>query len=912
MEIVAQKWYLSIRQFCLIILFSGFASISYSQFISANGTAITNEEGDTVLLRGMGLGGWMLQEGYMLQTSAFANAQYEIRNKIEELIGPDATQVFYDNWLTNYLQEEDLDSLKAWGFNSVRLPMHYNLYTLPIEDEPVPGEHTWLDIGFEMTDSLLSWCSKREMYVILDLHAAPGGQGAESAISDYDPSKPSLWQSQANQDKTVALWQRLAERYKDEPWMGGYDLLNETNWNMDNNEPLKNLYLRLTDSIRAVDQTHIIFIEGNWFANDFTNLTPPWDDNLVYSPHKYWSFNFQEDIQWVLDIRDQHNVPLWFGESGENSNTWFRDAIKLMESYGIGWAWWPYKKVESISGPLSVRKSDGYQELLDYWEGTGPKPSTEDATEAIMQLAEDLKLVNCKYQKDVIDAMIRQVYSDQTIPYATNQIPGTIYATDFDMGSLNHAYYDADVATYHVSNGSFTAWNQGWAYRNDGVDIQPCEDDIQTNGYNVGWTNGNEWMNYTTEILEDGAYSISLRLASENGNGRFHFEVDDVTLTEQIAVSNTGGWQTWETLVIPNVILSAGTSKIKFFIDQEGVNVSSFLFEKTGESNEVQTTYLQANTKDKSTISLQLNKSMNAQLPSGDAGFRVFVNGDELTTTMVELSSTSDRVIEIRVNGEFTPQDDIKLSYTGDQVEALDGTILSGFSLVDVENTIINYLPIPGRIEAEDYHFQSGVQLETTTDEGGGQNIGFLDAGDFLEYYVDVSQTGLYKATYRTAALSETGGVRLRLIDENGNATTLSSIVFQPTGGWQDWRSTSQQVELPAGRHLIRMEITKSMFNMNWFEFSLLTSTEEITSQEDFTIFPNPSSGQVQLSLENLNDPLKSIEIYDVQGKLRIKISPGYSEIIDINLQGLENGIYILTAGLKSGKRISKRIIIAD
>jgi aryl-phospho-beta-D-glucosidase BglC (GH1 family) len=311
----------------LLLLFAliqiSFMQGSAQEFLSANGKAIVNESGDTILLRGMGLGGWMLQEGYMMQTSSFANAQYQLMGKIEELIGAADTDLFYESWRANHVRKVDIDSLKAWGFNSVRLPMHYNLYTLPIENEPVAGQHTWLETGFDLTDSLIKWCKANDMYVILDLHAAPGGQGYESSISDYDPTKPSLWESEANRDKTVALWKKLAERYVDEPTVAGYDLINETNWNMTGNTPLRDLLYEITDSIRAVDTRHIIFIEGNWFANDFTGLTPPWDNNMVYGPHKYWSTNDQKSIQWVLDIREQYNVPIWFGESGENSNVWF-------------------------------------------------------------------------------------------------------------------------------------------------------------------------------------------------------------------------------------------------------------------------------------------------------------------------------------------------------------------------------------------------------------------------------------------------------------------------------------------------------------------------------------------------------------------------------------------------------------
>jgi len=106
-------------------------------YLRADGKNIVNENNETVILRGMGLGGWMLQEGYMLQTAGFAGPQHEIRERIEEIIGNEDTDLFYEAWLANHVRKADIDSLKAWGFNSVRLPMHYNLYTLPIEDEPI-------------------------------------------------------------------------------------------------------------------------------------------------------------------------------------------------------------------------------------------------------------------------------------------------------------------------------------------------------------------------------------------------------------------------------------------------------------------------------------------------------------------------------------------------------------------------------------------------------------------------------------------------------------------------------------------------------------------------------------------------------------------------------------------------------
>ena len=194
-------------------------------FLRARDARIVDGQGREIILRGMGLGGWMLQEGYMLGIQK-EGTQHSIKARITDLIGKQECDRFYQLWLQNHMTRSDVDLLAKCGFNSIRLPMHYNLFTLPIEQEPVKGSNTWLTTGFTMTDSLLAWCKANRIYLILDLHAAPGGQGRDANISDYDPARPSLWESEANQQKTVALWRKLAERYAAEPWIGGYGLLN--------------------------------------------------------------------------------------------------------------------------------------------------------------------------------------------------------------------------------------------------------------------------------------------------------------------------------------------------------------------------------------------------------------------------------------------------------------------------------------------------------------------------------------------------------------------------------------------------------------------------------------------------------------------------------------------------------------
>ena len=898
----------------LLLIFS--FHIQAQHFLSTNGKAIVNEDNDTILLRGMGLGGWMVQEGYMLQTASFANPQHEIRATIQELIGEENTNAFYEKWLANHVTKVDVDSLKSWGFNSVRLPMHYNLYTLPIEEESTPGENTWLDKGFALTDSIISWCKQNEMYVILDLHASPGGQGKDAAISDYDSTKPSLWESEANQDKMVALWGRLAERYKDEQWVAGYDLLNEPNWELPGGTALRNIYERCTEAIREVDTEHIIFIEGNWFANDFTGLTPPWDDNLVYSPHKYWSYNDKNSIQGFLDLRDAQNVPLYLGESGENSNVWFRDAIRLLEDEGIGWAWWPMKKIESIAGPTSVVKTEAYQSLLDYWndEDGAETPTAEFGTETLMNIAEGLKMENLVFQKDVIDAMFRQVYSDETTPFGSPQkIPGIVYPTDFDLGVIGKAYYDNESGNYQVSSGTYTSWNNGWIYRNDGVDIERTEDNVNSNGYNIGWIGTGEWMNYMVDVDQSGVYDINVRVASNSGGGSMHFEMGNSAITPKTEVPSTSGWQTWQTLTFSDVYIDKDDSELKFYCDAEGFNLGSFEFVATGKvSTDIATKFVAATTVDEYAFKLNINKFITSSSPLPLNDFQLFVNGTAASLNSVSLEQNDNRILNFTLNTRLRTSDVITVSYNGSQIITTDGTFLDAFSNQVVTNNLELVHEIPTKIEAEDYFFQSGISLETTSDVGGGQNIGFLDPGDYLDYEVNIAEEGTYLITYRIASQSAAGQIGLKLIDTNGNETSISSPNFVVTGGWQDWLTISEVVNLPSGRYVMRIEILKSPFNLNWMEFSMTTSLDEehYATAGSLRVFPNPSRDIFNLSFDFPSPQDLRLQVLDLQGQSVFNdelehISKSQYQLI---LDSISNGVYILKIELKDGTSLTRKL----
>ena len=802
-----------------------------AQGLKAEGKKIIDQNGNEVLLRGMGLGGWMLMEGYMMQSSDVADTQHEFRQRLEDLMGVDNTNVFFDKWLENHVTKADIDSLSSWGFNSVRLPMHYNLFTLPIEEESVEGENTWLTKGFTIIDELLQWCEENEVYLILDLHAAPGGQGANAAISDYNPDLPSLWESELNKNKTIALWKKLAERYKDEEWIGGYDLLNEVNWEMENdNEELLNLYKDITTEIRAVDNNHIIFIEGNGFANDFNGLTPPWDDNMVYSFHKYWSENTTESIQWVLDIREENNVPLWMGEAGENSNVWFTDAIELFETNDIGWSWWPMKRIETIVGPYSIDFTDGYKKILSYWRGEIEKPSSDEAFSIMIDLANKTNSNLCTYQKDVPDAQIRQIKTNETIPYASHQIPGVIYMSDYDLGRSGIAYYDVDSANYQQSSGYFQAWNSGWVYRNDGVDIEKNTDTVNSNGFHIGFINKGEWINYTLIVSETGVYSMDARIASIEDGGEFLVEMDGEGVTRSLSIESSGAWDQFITQSFNGIFLEEGKQTLTIkFNGKKAFNVSSLEFNKTGNSSDIDFAILSANAlMDGKSIQVLLNQNIDkTTLTSSLQDFSLSVNNEEITFTEIVSYDDKKRTFRLKLSSSISYNDQIKLNYFGQSVKNNNGSLLENFTLFKVVNNVPQLFNIPGIIQAEGYYNMYGVETEVTSDNGGGLNIGYTNPGDYVDYLVNVEADYEYNIKLRVAAESNSGRVAFYTVSNQGEETRISEILLPVTNGWQNWVNVTSSIQLPKGNYTLRMRIINGDFNMNWIELSYPDSDQD-------------------------------------------------------------------------------------
>jgi len=886
----------------LFVLFLIF-NLSNAQMLTTSGSQIIDDNNQPILLRGIGLGGWMLQEGYMMNSNGGADTQYEFKENLIQLIGEEQTQIFYDNWLDNFVTETDIEDLANQGYNSVRLAMHYNLFTLPIQDEPVDGENTWLDKGFEMVDDLLDWCEANQMYLILDLHAAPGGQGYDSGISDYNPDLPSLWESEFNKSKTVALWGELADRYKDEPWIGGYDLINEVNWNLGTYE-LRNLYIQITNAIRAVDNNHIIFIEGNWFANDFTGLTPPWDDNLVYSFHKYWSYNHENSLDWVLGIRDQYNVPLWCGETGENSNTWYRDAFKLYEDNNIGWSSWPFKRIETIAAPYSISSNPNYESIINYWKGETAAPSVNDAISGLNQLTTDVLNTNTTFFKDVIDAQLRLPQDSSLLPYNNHQIPGILYLSDYDMGIVGVAYNDDDFVNYSLETDEFQAWNSGWKYRNDGVDIQTNNDSFNSNGYHISYVNDGEWMKYTTQISETGFYDLNIRYASPQAGGKIKLYSDDVDITELISIYNSGGWGNFVNGYYEGVYLEAGSHVLKLeIVGDDEFNLSSIEFLDSSQ-NIPDFSPIGANVlEDEKTIRLVLNHPVIESQGLSINDFNVNIDNISASVESIELDSSNNRVLLFEMSEFLNFQQNITIDHTGGVIYSIfDNNLLSEFLDFPVTNSLPQREIIPGKIEAEDYYYQSGLSVEDTQDVFGGQNIGSTDSGDYSEYLVLVEQTGIYDLDIRYASSFQQGILQLEMVG-NDTSQSLGWYPIPITGDWQNWYTLSNEIELTEGAYTLKMTVLQPGFNINWFNFNYSDqnlSTSDVSSDSSINFYPNPTNSILHLNLSS-NRIIDSITVFDVNGReIFHQNLKNNKSSQDLNLSNFSSGMYVIRVRSRS------------
>ena len=366
-----------------------------SGFVSASGQAIVNGEGKEFLLRGVGLGSWLLPEGYMWRMPEGGDRPRRIEKMTQDLLGREKADSFWAKYYDSYITEEDIRFIAELGFNSIRLP---------INSRPLLND----DSLWDRIDAAVSWCRKYRIYIILDLHGAPGGQtGANIDDSEFD--LPELFTRRANAVITVELWRKIARRYKDEWIVAGYDLLNEPlpEWFSKYNDRLVPLYTEIIQAVREIDQRHMIILEGAHWATDWSMFTGKLDSNMMLQFHKYWNNPDEESLLPFLERRKELNVPIYMGEGGENNTDWYAGAFRLFEDLNISWNFWTWKKMDTANSPVSIIKPDNWDLLTDYLEG-GKCPEPETAEQIFNKYLENIRFENCVFRPGVSNSILRR------------------------------------------------------------------------------------------------------------------------------------------------------------------------------------------------------------------------------------------------------------------------------------------------------------------------------------------------------------------------------------------------------------------------------------------------------------------------------------------------------------------------
>lgn len=388
--------------------------LSPESFVRIDGQDLIQPDGSKLFIKGTNLGNWLNPEGYMFGFTK-ANSGRFIDEMFCQMVGPDFVKDFWKQFKDNYITRKDIEFIASTGANTVRLPFHYKLFT----DEDYMGLTVGQD-GFARVDSVVNWCRDNNLYLILDMHDAPGGQTGDNIDDSY--GYPWLFDSEASQQQFCDIWVQIADYYKNEPVILGYELINEPIApyfeNMEElNGKLEPLYKRVVKAIREVDSNHIILIGGSQWNGNFKPFKDgSYDDKLMYTCHRYGGDPTKEAIQTIINFRDSVNLPMYMGEIGHNTDQWQADFCKVMEENNIGYTFWPYKKKDGssfmgINAPESWELVMAFSEAPrgTYKEIRDARPDQETVKQAMLEFITNSKCENCVPQVGYIRSLGLQV-----------------------------------------------------------------------------------------------------------------------------------------------------------------------------------------------------------------------------------------------------------------------------------------------------------------------------------------------------------------------------------------------------------------------------------------------------------------------------------------------------------------------
>ncbi|KAK7460661.1 Endo-1,4-beta-xylanase 5 [Stygiomarasmius scandens] len=358
-------------------------------FIGIKGTKfVVVPNGEEIGLRGAGLGGWMLMENFI---SGFPGCEYQIRETLAEVIGEQKAQFFFDKFLDYFFAEADAAFFKSLGLNCIRIAINYRHF----EDDMNP--RVLKPDAFKQLDRVISLCAEKSIYTVIDMHSAPGGQSG-GWHADGGTHLGNFWRHKDFQDRFVWLWAEIATHYKDNTWIAGYNIMNEPADPHPSHSGLINLYDRTCRAIRSVDPNHILFLDGNTFATDFTKFPEDagmrWGENIAFAIHDYSTYGFPKSKEVYTSSEeqrakmrasyerkrkwmDERGLCVWNGEWGPvygrkeydgdetdeiNKRRYMvlKDQLEIYRQDGLSWSIWLYKDI-GYQGMVFVKPDTPYR-----------------------------------------------------------------------------------------------------------------------------------------------------------------------------------------------------------------------------------------------------------------------------------------------------------------------------------------------------------------------------------------------------------------------------------------------------------------------------------------------------------------------------------------------------------------------
>lgn len=429
-------------------------------FLHTKDTKIVNGDNQEIILEGYGVGNWVNPEGFMCGSflpfmnnspgdlfngkdgkRVFAQwGRFEryrtITSTVRELCGEEYLKTFWPRWHANHLSEADIKAMADLDLNSVRLVL--NAATLLKEE---PGIH-FIEEGFAVLEQAIDWCEKYNIYAILDMHAAPGGQTGGIFDNSYD-NMPRLWFDQESWDRTLILWEEIAKRFGDRWIVGGYDLLNEPLSVPVDKEAIPKLskfYDECIQVIRKHDTKHMFFLEPAGFARytiTFDHDYDPGYHNWAIHLHRYGFKPEISELTPYLRKGQEYNVPVWIGEGGSSpeANAVF---FNIAQEYGIGFCLWCWKTAYREDGPKNVgHKLPKDWDLIEEYIQGGSKPPYEKAIQIFDEYLDNMKFEKCIVDFGTINRSRRIVPFDlPAVGYDHSEKNGETYVGDWALGNL--------------------------------------------------------------------------------------------------------------------------------------------------------------------------------------------------------------------------------------------------------------------------------------------------------------------------------------------------------------------------------------------------------------------------------------------------------------------------------------------